>query len=72
MAQRTLALANGNADGWQQHVRLVPYDQAYAPGFEDMQRRVPDIGRIGHAIGWTPEISLDETLRQVIDSFAKR
>ena len=72
LAQRTLALANGNADGWQQHVRLVPYDQAYAPGFEDMQRRVPDIGRIGHAIGWTPEISLDETLRQVIDSFAKR
>ena len=68
LARRTLALVRGDEDGWQQHIRLVPYDQAYAPGFEDMQRRVPDISRIGQAIGWSPQIPLDDTLQQVIAS----
>jgi UDP-glucose 4-epimerase len=48
-------------------IRLVPYDEAYAPGFEDMQRRMPDISRIRSLIGWTPRIRLEETLRQVRD-----
>lgn len=46
-------------------IRFVPYDEAYAPGFEDMQRRVPDISRVRRLIGWEPEIPLDETLRAV-------
>ena len=45
----------------------VPYDQAYAPGFEDMQRRVPDVSKINRVIGWRPTIELDQTLQQVID-----
>ncbi len=45
---------------------LVPYDQAYEPGFEDMRRRVPDIAKIKRTVGWEPTIPLDETLRQVI------
>jgi len=44
----------------------VPYDEAYAPGFEDMQRRVPDISKIRRVIGWQPEIALEQTLAQVI------
>lgn len=43
----------------------IPYDQAYAPGFEDMQRRVPDISRITALVGWTPEIPLRDTLNRV-------
>jgi len=46
-------------------IRLVPYDEAYAPGFEDMQRRVPDTTRVESLIGWKPKISLDETLASV-------
>jgi UDP-glucose 4-epimerase len=46
---------------------LIPYDQAYEPGFEDMRRRVPDIGKIGRAVGWEPTIALAETLRQVVE-----
>lgn len=72
LARRTLALARGVNDDWQQQVQLVAYEDAYAPGFEDMQRRVPDISRIEQAISWTPQIPLDETLRQVIDSYARR
>lgn len=45
----------------------IPYDEAYAPGFEDMRRRVPDIGRIRSLLGWEPRITLDETLARVRD-----
>ncbi len=68
LARRTLALAQGIENDWQEQIRLVAYADAYAPGFEDMQRRVPDISRIGQAIGWAPQIPLDETLQQVIGS----
>jgi UDP-glucose 4-epimerase len=45
----------------------VPYDEAYAEGFEDMPRRVPDIGKVAALIGYRPRIDLDETLRRVIE-----
>ena len=45
----------------------VPYDQAYAPGFEDMQRREPDISRVRELLGWEPKASLDDTLRRTAD-----
>lgn len=48
---------------------LVPYEEATAPGFEDMRRRVPDISKIQRAIGWRPIIGLDETLDQIIMHF---
>jgi UDP-glucose 4-epimerase len=67
LARRALTLAAGGDDaGWRDRVTLVPYAQAYAAGFEDMLRRVPDISKIRHAIGWQPTIPLEETLRQVI------
>jgi UDP-glucose 4-epimerase len=44
----------------------VPYSEAYAPGFEDMHRRVPDIGRIRSFLGWQPLRTLDEILDGVI------
>ncbi len=47
----------------------VPYDQAYEVGFEDMQRRVPDISKIGRTIGWTPSTPLDTTIDQIIAYF---
>ena len=48
-------------------IRLIPFGEAYAPGFEDMQRRVPDISRIQKLIGWRPTRSLDDILRSVIE-----
>jgi UDP-glucose 4-epimerase len=44
----------------------IPFDQAYGPGFEDMQRRVPDITKVKSKIGWAPGHSLDS----IIDSVA--
>jgi UDP-glucose 4-epimerase len=44
----------------------VPYDEAYPPGFEDMQRRIPDTTRIRAQVGWVPKHSLDDILSSVI------
>jgi nucleoside-diphosphate-sugar epimerase len=48
---------------------LVPYDQAYEEGFEDMPRRVPDLGRIRRLTGYEPRVQLDEILDRVIEYF---
>ena len=50
----------------QSDIIYVPYSEAYEPGFEDMQRRVPDIQRIGALLGWRPEHTLVSTLARVI------
>jgi UDP-glucose 4-epimerase len=48
-------------------IQLVPYAEAYPEGFEDMQRRVPDISRIGSLIGFRPNRSLEDILADVIE-----
>lgn len=50
----------------QSDIIYVPYSEAYESGFEDMQRRVPDIQRIGALLGWRPEHTLVSTLARVI------
>jgi UDP-glucose 4-epimerase len=52
-------------------ISLIPYDQAYEKGFEDMPRRVPDISKIQALIGFKPTVQLDEILTRVIDHFKK-
>ncbi|MEW6301900.1 MAG: GDP-mannose 4,6-dehydratase [Verrucomicrobiota bacterium] len=50
-------------------IRIIPYDEAYPPGFEDMQRRVPDLTRVSSLIGFKPARRLDEILQDVIEEF---
>jgi UDP-glucose 4-epimerase len=45
-------------------IKFIPYSDAYPAGFEDMQRRVPDIEKIKKAISWQPT----HTLESIIDS----
>ena len=52
--------------GSQSEIVLVPYDQAYEVGFEDMRRRVPDVSKIHATIGWQPTTSLEATVDQII------
>lgn len=47
-------------------VVLVPYDVAYEPGFEDVQRRCPSIKKIQKLIGYKPRFDLDGILDRVI------
>jgi nucleoside-diphosphate-sugar epimerase len=48
-------------------IQLVPYDQAYEAGFEDMPRRVPDISKLRALVGYEPKVELDEIIRRVIE-----
>jgi UDP-glucose 4-epimerase len=45
---------------------LVPYEEAYEAGFEDMPRRAPDISKIKGLIGYQPVLDLPEMLERVI------
>jgi UDP-glucose 4-epimerase len=45
----------------------VPYDEAYEEGFEDMQRRVPDVSKISERIGWQPSRDLTLILDDIVE-----
>jgi UDP-glucose 4-epimerase len=61
LAEKILALTASKSA-----MRFVPFHEVYAPGFEDMQRRVPDNSRIRKMLGWGPTRSLDQILTSVI------
>jgi UDP-glucose 4-epimerase len=66
LAEKIIQLTESNS-----HISYVPYDQAYEEGFEDMQRRVPDISRVQNLIGYKPTENLEGILKSVIDHFKK-
>ncbi|HXB56907.1 MAG TPA: GDP-mannose 4,6-dehydratase [Vicinamibacteria bacterium] len=55
--------------GTKSEIVLVPYATAYEEGFEDMQRRVPDLSKIRALIGYEPRVQLDEILERVVAYF---
>lgn len=62
LAQTILTLIHGKDDA----IDLIPYEEAYIEGFDDMRRRVPDISKIKKFTGWEPKLSLNQTLQDVI------
>jgi UDP-glucose 4-epimerase len=50
----------------QSEIFLKSYRDAYSDGFEDMQRRVPDIRKISSLTGWYPKLDLDNVIDDVI------
>jgi UDP-glucose 4-epimerase len=67
LAERTRELAGSTSP-----IKLVPYDEAYESGFEDMPRRVPNLAKVVAMIGYQPKHTLDDILIQVIDYFRKK
>ena len=57
------------ATGSSSKIVLVPYDEAYEAGFEDMPRRVPDLTRVNHLVGYEPKVQLDQIIRDVVAHF---
>ena len=51
--------------GSKSSIEKVAYEDAYPEGFEDMQRRVPDISKIKQVLGWEPEINLDQIITDI-------
>jgi len=46
-------------------IEKIAYEKAYPQGFEDMQRRVPNISKIKQVLGWSPEINLDQIVKDI-------
>ena len=53
--------------GSKSEIKHIPYSEAYAPGFEETMRRVPDTTKLSSLTGWKPRYSLN----QIIEDIAK-
>ena len=62
LAERIILRAKSNSK-----IKFIPYKEVYPVGFEDMQRRVPDISKISSFIGWKPSRDLDQIIDDVIE-----
>jgi UDP-glucose 4-epimerase len=48
-------------------IQFIPYDEAYAPGFEDMMRRVPCVDKLEALTGFRPTTKLDAIIERIIE-----
>jgi len=46
-------------------IEKIAYEKAYPQGFEDMQRRVPDISKMKQVLGWSPKLNLDQIIKDI-------
>ena len=60
LAKKVIALTGSSST-----IEKIAYENAYPKGFEDMQRRVPDISKIKQVLGWSPEINLDQIIKDI-------
>lgn len=63
LAERVLALTGSSSP-----MRLVPYREVFGEGFQDVRRRVPDLGKIRRLIGFEAGTDLDGILRATLES----
>ena len=64
LAERVRQLAESSSE-----ITHIPYEEVYGEGFEDMQRRTPDIDKLRRLIGYEPTYAIDDILQAVIDYF---
>ena len=64
LALQVKEMANSNSE-----IEFIPYEKAYGPGFEDMERRCPNIDKIKDLIGYNPSKNLTAIIQSVIDYF---
>ena len=60
LAQKVIARLGSRSE-----IVMIPYDEAYEKGFEDMLRRRPDTGAVRELLGWQPEHTLADIIRDV-------
>ena len=63
---RELALKVIEATGSRSSLDFVPYKDVYGPGFEDMQRRKPDLTRIEETTGFRPRLPLEKIIQDIV------
>lgn len=60
LAKQVIQITGSNSK-----INKLSYEQAYPSGYEDMNTRVPDISKIEQFLGWRPEISLDQIIKDI-------
>lgn len=58
--------------GSSSEIKMIPYEDAYEPGFEDFRRRVPSLDKIRQYTGWQPTTRLDATIDQIIEYYREK
>jgi UDP-glucose 4-epimerase len=66
LARRIKRLTSSSSE-----IVLVPYEEAYGQGFDDMKRRVPDLSRASELLGWAPSRTLEEIILEMVESFPR-
>lgn len=67
LAQRVIAMTGSTSS-----ISFVPFEQAYPAGFEEIQRRVPEIAKAREMLNFNPQVGLDDILGAVIESARKK
>ena len=65
LARKVIEITNSKSK-----IEKIAYEDAYPEGFEDMQRRVPDISKIKNTLGWSPEIDLEQIIKDIANFHA--
>jgi UDP-glucose 4-epimerase len=60
LARKVIAVTKSNSE-----IEMKSYEEAYAPGFEDLERRVPDISKIKAELGWAPKRDLTQIIEDI-------
>lgn len=60
LAERVIARTQSRSK-----IITIPYEEAYAAGFDEMRRRVPDLQKAHRLVGYEPTVGLDEIIEQV-------
>ena len=66
LAKRIIAETNSNSI-----IEYVPYEEAYGHGFEDMERRVPNLSLIKDLVGWQPKLNLSDIISDITTEMVK-
>ena len=61
LAEKVVQLTNSKST-----IVNVPYSLAYPEGYEDMQRRVPNIAKMESLTGWKPKFNLDNAISDIL------
>lgn len=68
---RELARKVKEMTGSSSEIEEIPYEKAYGPGFEDMERRCPSIEKLKNIIGFEPSYDLEAIVQSVVDYFKR-
>ena len=63
LAEKVISQTNSKSE-----IQYIPYKEAYGAGFEDMQRRVPNIEKIKSFTGWSPKRDLTQIISDIAES----